>query len=92
MLIISASITGGNITLEDLSSYHAPVEDPSYHAPVEDPSYHAPVEDPLMFRLNNGNFTLLSPQPPSGGIVVGHILNIGVTFLCKWSFVSHRTL
>ena len=83
MLIISASITGGNITLEDLSSYHAPVEDPSYHAPVE---------DPLMFRLNNGNFTLLSPQPPSGGIVVGHILNIGVTFLCKWSFISHRTL
>ena len=38
--------------------------------------YYSEMEEPLEFRLNNGNFTLLSPQPPSGGIVVGHILKI----------------
>ena len=38
--------------------------------------YSSEMEEPLEFRLNNGNFTLMSPQPPSGGIVVGHILKI----------------
>ena len=38
--------------------------------------YYSEMEEPLEFRLNNGNFTLMSPQPPSGGIVVGHILKI----------------
>ena len=34
------------------------------------------MEEPLEFGLNNGNFTLMSPPLPSGGIVVGHILKI----------------
>ena len=38
--------------------------------------YYSEMEEPLEFGLNNGNFTLMSPQPPSGGIVVGHILKI----------------
>ncbi len=39
-------------------------------------NYEAPLEDPLQVFLNNGNFTLLAPQPPSSGAILAHILKI----------------
>ena len=34
------------------------------------------IEKPLEVKLENGNFTLLSPRPPSSGIVLSHILKV----------------
>ncbi len=38
--------------------------------------YRALLEPPVVATLSNGNYTLLSPQPPSSGVVLQHILKI----------------
>ena len=44
---------------------------------VEDlENYYTSVEEPLYVRLYNGNYTVIAPQPPSGGVVLEFMLKI----------------
>lgn len=38
--------------------------------------YHAKVKDPLVINLQNGDYTVYAPSPPSSGAVLQFILNI----------------
>ncbi len=38
--------------------------------------YYAAEETPLSVRLHNGNYTLLAPQPPASGVVLGFMLKV----------------
>ena len=39
-------------------------------------NYYTSVEEPLEVHLYNGNYTVLAPQPPSGGVVLEFMLKI----------------
>ena len=56
-------------------------------------SYDVPIEPPLEIKLENGDYTLLVPQPPSSGIVLGHILKIldGKNILLRATLKSEYT-
>ena len=39
-------------------------------------NYEVYDEDPVAMKLQNGDFTVYVPRPPSGGVVYQYILNI----------------
>ena len=39
-------------------------------------NYYTSVEQPVAVQLNNGNYTVIAPQPPSSGVVLEFMLQI----------------
>ena len=39
-------------------------------------AYTVKVREPVKSVLKNGNFTIISPPPPSGGVVIQYLLQI----------------